>query len=280
LVASGAQVDYLEGREASRARLLSEIGSGAHDILHFAGHGFFEASDPARSGLVCASGDVLRGADLQGVGDLPALVFFNACEAARVRRRGPRTSRQRLFGLRRSSSLAEAVLDGGVANFVGTHWPVGDEAALAFSTRFYDRLLDGEMLWRMAWLVPMAVAATLGWYVWRQAAGLPYEMVRTETFTVLAVCQWFNVLNCQSATRSALRLGIFRNRWLLGGLALSIVLQAAVLYWPPLNLLFRTVPIAPVDLLPIVAVASTVLWAEELRKSLVRWRRRRGDGPR
>ena len=101
---------------------------------------------PARSGLVCASGDVLRGADLQGVGALPALVFFNACEAARVRRRGARSNRQRLFGLRKSSSLAEALLDGGVANFVGTHWPVGDEAALAFSARFYDRLLDGEQV--------------------------------------------------------------------------------------------------------------------------------------
>ena len=144
LSGSGAHVAYLEGREASHARLLREIGSGAHDILHFAGHGFFEAGDPAHSGLVCASGDVLRGVDLQGVGDLPALVFFNACEAARVRRGGVRSSRQRLFGLRRSSSLAEALLDGGVATFVGTHWPVGDEAALAFSTRFYDRLLDGE----------------------------------------------------------------------------------------------------------------------------------------
>ncbi len=48
LVESGAQVDYLEGRDASHARLLREIGSGAHDILHFAGHGFFEAGDPAQ----------------------------------------------------------------------------------------------------------------------------------------------------------------------------------------------------------------------------------------
>jgi Ca2+-transporting ATPase len=43
-----------------------------------------------------------------------------------------------------------------------------------------------------------------------------------------------------------------------------------VLYWPPLNALFHTVPIAPVDLLPIVALASVVLWAEELRKLVVR----------
>jgi CHAT domain-containing protein len=48
--------------------------------------------------------------------------------------------------LRKSSSLAEAFLDGGVANFVGTHWPVGDDAALVFSTQFYRRLLDGARL--------------------------------------------------------------------------------------------------------------------------------------
>ena len=36
----------------------------------------------------------------------------------------------------------------------------------------------------------------------RLEAGLPFELVRTETFTVLAVCQWFNVLNCRSASGS------------------------------------------------------------------------------
>jgi len=86
------------------------------------------------------------------------------------------------------------------------------------------------------------------------------------------VCQWFNVLNCQSATRSALGFRIFRNRWLMGGLALSIVLQASVLYWPPLNKLFHTVPIPLADLLPIVAVASLVLWVEEVRKVFARVR--------
>jgi hypothetical protein len=58
-------------------------------------------------------------------------------------------------------------------------------------------------------------------------------------------------------------------------LALSIVLQASVLYWPPLNTLFHTVPIPLADLLPIMAVASGVLWMEELRKGFIRWRRSR-----
>ena len=150
--------------------------------------------------------------------------------------------------------------------------PDGDEMKRAPVPR-NDRLLSGEMLQRVALMTPMIALATFGWFVWRQAGGMAYEMVRTETFTVLAVCQWFNVLNCQSATRSALQFGIFRNRWLLAGLSLSIVLQAAVLYWPPLNELFHTVPIPPADLLPIVAVASLVLWTEEARKLFARLRR-------
>jgi magnesium-transporting ATPase (P-type) len=152
--------------------------------------------------------------------------------------------------------------------------PDGDEMARAPVPR-NDRLLDAAMLRRIAFLTPVAVAVTFGWFVWRQSEGLPYELVRTETFTVLAMCQWFNVLNCQSATRSALRFGFFRNRWLTAGLGLSILLQSAVLYWPPLNELFHTVPIPLADLLPLVAAASSVLWMEELRKGFVRWRRMR-----
>ena len=76
------------------------------------------------------------------------------------------------------------------------------------------------------------------------------------------------MLNCQSDTHSALRLRILRNPWLMGGLLISVTLQIAVLYWAPLNELFHTVPIPPLDLLPLVAVASLVLWTEELRKLL------------
>jgi CHAT domain-containing protein len=145
LRAGGAEVELLAGAAATRTALLRTIAEGRHDVLHFAGHGFFDAGNPGRSGLVCAGQEVLRGADLDGHGDLPSLVFFNACEAARVRKPG-RSRGQRLFAFRRSTSVAEAFLAGGVANFLGTHWPVGDQAALAFSTDFYSRLLDGAPL--------------------------------------------------------------------------------------------------------------------------------------
>jgi magnesium-transporting ATPase (P-type) len=140
-----------------------------------------------------------------------------------------------------------------------------------------DRLIDGGMLGRVTLMVTAAVIVIFGWFAWRLEQGVAIELVRTETFTLLALCQWFNVLNCQSATESALRLGLLRNRWLLGGLLLSLLLQALVLYTPSMNTLFHTMPLPLATLLPLIALASSVLWIEELRKLLMRARLNRRD---
>jgi CHAT domain-containing protein len=141
-------LDVLSGRDATRARILAALGTGAFDVLHFAGHAFFDAREPDQGGLLCDGREVLRGADLASVGNLPALVFCNACEAARVRKRARApASPARQYGMRRTmTGIAEAFLTGGVANFLGTHWPVGDEAAFAFSQSLYGSLLTGDRL--------------------------------------------------------------------------------------------------------------------------------------
>jgi len=137
-----------------------------------------------------------------------------------------------------------------------------------------DPLVDRAMLGRVALMAASAVTVTFGWFAWRMAQGADIAVVRTETFTLLAMCQWFNLLNCQAAQRSALRLGLLRNPWLLGGLALSVALQAAVLYLPALQAMFHTAALPLATLGPLLALASVVLWAEELRKALARARRR------
>ena len=138
-----------------------------------------------------------------------------------------------------------------------------------------DRLLGWALLQRVLLMTPLIAAVTFGWFAWRLSHGVPEALVRTETFTVLAMCQWFNVLNCQSATASALGPRLLRNHWLAAGLTLSVALQAAVLYVPALNSLFHTVPLPLQSLVPLLALASCVLWAQELRKLVVRRRRLR-----
>ena len=133
-----------------------------------------------------------------------------------------------------------------------------------------ESILDKALLKRVALMTPTMGLSTLAYFIWRLSEGVPYAQVQTETFTVLAACQWFNVLNCRSATLSALSLSIFNNRWLLGGLTLGIALQCLVVYAPALNQLFHTVPIEFGDFFLIVLTASTVLWVEEARKFVVR----------
>ena len=138
-----------------------------------------------------------------------------------------------------------------------------------------EGLLTRALLSRMAFMTPAIAGSTLGWFIYRQASGLPFAQVQTETFTVLAVCQWFNVLNCRSERRSALNLSLLKNPWLIGGLVLGNLMQAAVVFLPPLNKVFYTVPFSLTEVFEIGVVASLVLWVEELRKLVVRWRERR-----
>ncbi|NPC55899.1 cation-translocating P-type ATPase [Caenimonas soli] len=133
-----------------------------------------------------------------------------------------------------------------------------------------DPLVDRGMLRRVALMALVTVTVTFGWFVWRMGMDTDLAQARTETFTLLAMCQWFNVLNCQSPSRTALGTGLFRNRWLVVGLAASVILQLAVIYVPAMNTLFHTVALPVPVVLLLAGLASAVLAAEELRKFLAR----------
>lgn len=133
-----------------------------------------------------------------------------------------------------------------------------------------EPLLDKKLLQRMPLMVLTSVLSTFGWFVYRTSQGIDPAIVQTETFTVLVVCQWFNVLNCRSETHSALSFDIFRNQWLLIGLLLANALHFLVVYWQPLGHFFHTVPIEPRQFFMIGLVASLVFWAEEIRKVFAR----------
>jgi magnesium-transporting ATPase (P-type) len=133
-----------------------------------------------------------------------------------------------------------------------------------------EPIISRFMLKRMVLMASVIAGLTLGFFVVQLSLGTPFELARTSTFTLLAVCEWFNVLNCRSETRSALSLDVLRNRPLVIGIALSCALQVAVVYIPALNQTFYTVPMPLSEVVLVGAVGSLVLWAEELRKWLAR----------
>jgi Ca2+-transporting ATPase len=95
---------------------------------------------------------------------------------------------------------------------------------------------------------------------------------QTMAFTTLVLFSLFAVFNARSDERSAFA-GLFSNKWLWGAVALSLVLQAAVIYIPFLQQAFSTVALTAGDWLLCAAVASSVLWLRELSKLFARARR-------
>ncbi len=99
---------------------------------------------------------------------------------------------------------------------------------------------------------------------------------RTAGFTVLVFAQLYNCFNARSETTSAFS-HLFVNVWLWGAIALSLLLQVAVVHVAFLNHAFGTVPLTLEEWGMCAAMGSAVLWVDEVRKLVWRsWRGWRG----
>jgi Ca2+-transporting ATPase len=96
-------------------------------------------------------------------------------------------------------------------------------------------------------------------------------VARTAGFTTLVLAQLFNVLNSRSETTSAFH-RMFAGRWLWAAIVLGVLLQVAVVQVPFLQVAFGTASLDLAHWAVAVAMASSVLWFDELRKLL--WRAR------
>jgi magnesium-transporting ATPase (P-type) len=103
-------------------------------------------------------------------------------------------------------------------------------------------------------------------------------VARTAGFTTLVLAQLFNALNSRSETTSAGH-RLFANGWLWAALGAALALQVAVVEVPVLQVAFGTAPLGLGQWAVVVALASTVLWADELRKLVLRARRRASAPP-
>ena len=159
--------------------------------------------------------------------------------------------------------------DSGLALAMGVD-PEVDDVMSRPPRRLTDRVIDARM-WRGALLVGSVVAAatliTIALYLPGGffAGDRDLENSRTAGFTVLVLAQIFNSLNARSETTTAFH-RLFASPWLWAAIAVTFVLQVAVVHLPPLNVAFGTTPLSLDQWLVCIAMASAVLWAGELRK--------------
>ena len=152
--------------------------------------------------------------------------------------------------------------------------PPPDDVMNQRPRRLTDRVIDAEMWTGIVWIGAVMAMVTLIALDLRLPGGVVGDSgnvveARTMAFTTLVLAQLFNCFNARSDHTSAFH-RLFTNRYLWGAIALSALLQLAVVQLSFLNSAFDTTPLGADEWLTCLGLASIVLWADEAKKLIRR----------
>ena len=161
------------------------------------------------------------------------------------------------------------ITDSGPALAMGVD-PPADDLMARKPRHMSERLIDAHM-WanviQTGVVIAVVTLLTIDIYLPGGLIEGTYDLAtaRTAGFTVLVFTSMFTCFTARSDTTSAFT-HLFTNPWLWGAIALSVLLQVAVVNLGFLNLAFGTVPLGFNQWLLCAGMASVVLWYSELRK--------------
>jgi Ca2+-transporting ATPase len=130
----------------------------------------------------------------------------------------------------------------------------------------FGRGLGRHVLW--VGLLMGLVTLALGFWAWQ--TGQPNW--QTMLFTTLTLSQMGHALAVRSERESMFKLGLLSNRALLGAVALTFVLQLAVIYVPFMQGLFKTEALSLGELALSLVLSTVVFWGVEVEKGFLRRR--------
>ncbi len=144
-----------------------------------------------------------------------------------------------------------------------------------------EALLSPMLLWRTLLVGAFMTAGVVGLFFYEYdadiqagiAPALALAESQTVAVTTIILFQAIYLLNCRSLTENVWRIGLFSNRYVYFGIAVTLGLQLAFIYAPPLNRLFHSHALDASDWIAPVAVALAGLPLIALEKRFWRWRR-------
>jgi len=122
------------------------------------------------------------------------------------------------------------------------------EAAISMGAYFFVNFLHG---WPN---VPLATS------------GPVYMQATTMTLASIVFCQIGAVMNCRTETQSVFKVGLFKNRRVLLGIVVEVLLLSAIIYVPFLQGVFQTAPIGLKEWGVLCLLPIPVILVEEVRK--------------
>lgn len=103
-------------------------------------------------------------------------------------------------------------------------------------------------------------------FVFMQNKDIDLAKAQTMAFTTLVMFQMFAVMSSRTLYHSFKHLNPFSNKWLLGAVCLSLLIQVMVIYLGPLQSVFGTVPLMLIEWIEIIGIASLGFIMMEISK--------------
>ncbi|NLM02120.1 MAG: cation-transporting P-type ATPase [Methanothermobacter wolfeii] len=170
-----------------------------------------------------------------GTDTLPALALGRSPPEEDVMKRPPRPPSERL--LNRGVILRGYLFTGSI------------EAALVMAAYFM-------VLWSGGWTQGQHLSFTDPLYM----------RATTVVFAGIVLSQVGNLLSSQTMRSPAIRMGLFRNRWIIWGMVFALTVMLSIIYIPLLQGIFGTLPHGPAEWLLLILFAPVVFLTDELRK--------------
>ena len=120
-------------------------------------------------------------------------------------------------------------------------------------------LLTAPLVARVLLLSALMVGGTWWLFTWERANGAGLAEARTAAVNLFVAIELLYLFSCRSLSGRA-RTGLTSNRWMVGGVVLQVLAQAALTYTPAMNALFQTAPLSAETWVR-VAVLAVAAWA-------------------
>ena len=141
LITKKYNVEILIGpKEANFENIVMRLANTKYDIIHFAGHGYFNPDTPVANGLML--GDKILSIDeLKHCLEGNPFVFINACDGAKTKTTAMGTHGRIIDG------IAIALLESNASGCLAPLWPVEDDLAKDFAIKFYtETIKNGQSI--------------------------------------------------------------------------------------------------------------------------------------
>jgi prenyltransferase beta subunit len=138
------KTNLLVGSDVTRSNLEKILSKQHYDIVHFAGHSYYNPENPDKSYLELANGEAVYASQFSWLfqSGIPAVIFLNACSTAMVKDSTETPEQSEL----QMSGMIRQLMNIGVQSVIGSLWPMHDIISATIATEFYRNLTHGMTL--------------------------------------------------------------------------------------------------------------------------------------